>query len=49
VSWRVVIAGGGFGGLYVARALADWNVALAFGRDTSSPGRLGTPTPLESE
>ena len=31
------------------RLLVDWNVALAFGRDTSSPGRLGTPTPLESD
>ena len=28
------------------RLLADWNVALAFGRDTSAPGRLGSPTPL---
>jgi NADH dehydrogenase len=28
------------------RLLVDWNVALAFGRDTSSPGRLGSPTPL---
>ena len=28
------------------RLLADWNVALAFGRDTSSPGRLGSATPL---
>ena len=31
------------------RLLLDWNVALLFGRDTSSPGRLGHPTPLESE
>lgn len=31
------------------RLLVDWNVALAFGRDTSAPGRLGTPTPLEVE
>ena len=29
------------------RLLVDWNVALAFGRDASSPGRLGSPTPLE--
>ena len=29
------------------RLLADWNVALLFGRDTASPGRLGSPTPLE--
>jgi len=29
------------------RLLADWNVALLFGRDASSPGRLGAPTPLE--
>lgn len=29
------------------RLLADWNVALLFGRDTSSPGRLGNPTPLQ--
>ena len=28
------------------RLLADWNVALLFGRDTSAPGRLGSPTPL---
>jgi NADH dehydrogenase len=28
------------------RLLADWNVALLFGRDASSPGRLGSPTPL---
>jgi NADH dehydrogenase len=28
------------------RLLVDWNVALMFGRDTSSPGRLGSPTPL---
>jgi NADH:ubiquinone reductase (H+-translocating) len=31
------------------RLLVDWNVALAFGRDTSAPGRLGSPTPLEPE
>jgi NADH dehydrogenase len=29
------------------RLLTDWNVALIFGRDTSAPGRLGSPTPLE--
>jgi NADH:ubiquinone reductase (H+-translocating) len=29
------------------RLLADWNVALLFGRDASSPGRLGRPTPLQ--
>jgi NADH:ubiquinone reductase (H+-translocating) len=28
------------------RLLVDWNVALVFGRDPSSPGRLGSPTPL---
>ena len=28
------------------RLLVDWNVALAFGRDASAPGRLGDPTPL---
>ena len=28
------------------RLLADWNVALLFGREVSSPGRLGSPTPL---
>jgi NADH dehydrogenase len=28
------------------RLLMDWNVALLFGRDTSSPGRLGSATPL---
>ncbi|MHB8531689.1 MAG: NAD(P)/FAD-dependent oxidoreductase [Solirubrobacteraceae bacterium] len=31
------------------RLLADWNVALLFGRDPSSPGRLGSPTPLAHE
>jgi NADH dehydrogenase len=31
------------------RLLVDWNVALIFGRDVSSPGRLGSPTPLEGE
>jgi NADH dehydrogenase len=31
------------------RLLADWNVALLFGRDTSSPGPLGSPTPLEGQ
>jgi len=31
------------------RLLADWNVALIFGRDPSSPGRLGSPTPLEGQ
>jgi NADH:ubiquinone reductase (H+-translocating) len=31
------------------RLLADWNVALLFGRDASSPGRLGSPTPLEHD
>jgi NADH dehydrogenase len=31
------------------RLLVDWNVALLFGRDPSSPGRLGSPTPLETE
>ncbi len=29
------------------RLLSDWNVALLFGRDASSPGRLGSPTPLQ--
>ncbi len=29
------------------RLLADWNVALIFGRDASDPGRLGSRTPLE--
>jgi NADH:ubiquinone reductase (H+-translocating) len=28
------------------RLLMDWNVALLFGRDPSSPGRLGSATPL---
>jgi NADH:ubiquinone reductase (H+-translocating) len=28
------------------RLLVDWNVALVFGRDPSSPGRLGGPNPL---
>lgn len=28
------------------RLLMDWNVALLFGRDVSSPGRLGSATPL---
>jgi NADH dehydrogenase len=31
------------------RLLADWNVALVFGRDASAPGRLGSPTPLEHD
>jgi NADH dehydrogenase len=31
------------------RLLVDWNVALVFGRDASSPGRLGTATPLGEE
>jgi NADH dehydrogenase len=30
------------------RLLVDWNVALLFGRDTASPGRLGDPTPLQT-
>ncbi|MGA9285457.1 MAG: NAD(P)/FAD-dependent oxidoreductase [Solirubrobacteraceae bacterium] len=30
------------------RLLADWNIALLFGRDASSPGVLGTPQPLEA-
>ncbi len=29
------------------RLLMDWNVALLFGRDPSSPGPLGSPTPLQ--
>ena len=31
------------------RLLVDWNVALLFGRDVSSPGRLGSPTPLDPD
>jgi NADH:ubiquinone reductase (H+-translocating) len=31
------------------RLLADWNVALLFGRDTSAPGRLGGPSGLEPD
>jgi NADH dehydrogenase len=31
------------------RLLADWNIALLFGRDASSPGVLGTPRPLEAD
>ena len=31
------------------RLLTDWNVALLFGRDASSPGRLGSPSPLGEE
>jgi NADH:ubiquinone reductase (H+-translocating) len=31
------------------RLLVDWNVALLFGRDVSSPGRLGSPTPLAGD
>jgi NADH dehydrogenase len=31
------------------RLLMDWNVALLFGRDTSAPGRLGSPTPLAGD
>lgn len=30
------------------RLLADWNLALLFGRDASSPGVLGTPQPLDA-
>ncbi len=30
------------------RLLVDWNVALLFGRDVSSPGRLGDATPLQT-
>jgi NADH dehydrogenase len=29
------------------RLLIDWNVALLFGRDPTSPGRLGSATPLQ--
>jgi NADH dehydrogenase len=31
------------------RLLVDWNVALLFGRDSSAPGRLGSPTPLTGD
>jgi NADH dehydrogenase len=31
------------------RLLVDWNVALAFGRDASAPGQLGTPAPLDAD
>jgi NADH dehydrogenase len=31
------------------RLLVDWNVALVFGRDYSSPGRLGSATPLQDD
>ena len=31
------------------RLLIDWNVALLFGRDIASPGRLGSATPLEHD
>jgi NADH dehydrogenase len=31
------------------RLVADWTVALVFGRDASAPGRLGSPTPLEPD
>jgi NADH:ubiquinone reductase (H+-translocating) len=31
------------------RLLVDWNVALVFGRDSSSPGVLGSPTSLRQE
>ncbi|HXC45108.1 MAG TPA: NAD(P)/FAD-dependent oxidoreductase [Solirubrobacteraceae bacterium] len=30
------------------RLLVDWNVVLLFGRDVSSPGRLGSATPLRT-
>jgi hypothetical protein len=33
----------------VAYLPADWNMALVFGRDPSSSGRLGSPTPLEGQ
>jgi NADH:ubiquinone reductase (H+-translocating) len=31
------------------RLLVDWNVALVFGRDSSSPGVLGSPTSLSQD
>jgi NADH dehydrogenase len=31
------------------RLLVDWNVALIFGRDASSPGVLGSPTSLKQD
>jgi NADH dehydrogenase len=31
------------------RLLVDWNVALLFGRDASSPGVLGAPTSLKDD
>jgi NADH dehydrogenase len=31
------------------RLLADWNVALVFGRDPTSPGPLGSATPLQGQ
>jgi NADH dehydrogenase len=31
------------------RLLVDWNVALLFGRDASSPGVLGSPTSLKED
>ncbi|HEX3390980.1 MAG TPA: NAD(P)/FAD-dependent oxidoreductase [Solirubrobacteraceae bacterium] len=31
------------------RLFLDWNIALLFGRDTSAPGRLGSPTVLQTE
>ena len=31
------------------RLLVDWNVALVFGRDVSSPGPLGSPTRLKHD
>jgi hypothetical protein len=31
------------------RLLVDWNVALVFGRDASSPGVLGSPTSLRQD
>ena len=30
-----------------ARVVSDWTIGLAFPRDVSSLGRLGTPSPLE--
>lgn len=31
------------------RLFVDWNIALLFGRDTSAPGRLGSPSKLQPE
>jgi hypothetical protein len=52
MAWNVVIAGGGFGGLYAARRLErlpprhSAKMGLFFGRASAELGQLGHPPPL---